>query len=129
MESNYANYIPGQSTIANTQARRLYPQFGQINNTLSAFSSNYNAMQVVVNRRYAKGFSVLGSYTWSKALGVNVATGEGSNGPRNPLQLSGRLWTAQPGPNAQLHRVHTVGCARGRHRRSEMAAIHQAAGN
>jgi hypothetical protein len=80
VESNYATYIPGQSTIANTQARRLYPQFGQINNTLSAFSANYNAMQVVVNRRYAKGFSVLGSYTWSKALGVNVASGEGSNG-------------------------------------------------
>ena len=84
VESNFAEYIPGQSTIANTQARRLYPQFGQVNNTLSAFSSNYNALQVVVNRRYAKGFSVLGSYTWSKALGVNVATGEGSNGPRNP---------------------------------------------
>ena len=84
VESNFAQYIPGQSTIANTQARRLYPQFGQINNTLSAFSANYNAMQVVVNRRYAKGFSVLGSYTWSKALGVNVSSGEGSNGPRNP---------------------------------------------
>ncbi|WP_031497116.1 TonB-dependent receptor [Bryobacter aggregatus] len=84
VESNFAQYIPGQSTIANTQTRRLYPQFGQINNTLSAFSSNYNAMQVVMNRRYAKGFSVLGSYTWSKAMGVNVSNGEGSNGPRNP---------------------------------------------
>jgi hypothetical protein len=84
VESNFAQYLPGQSTIANTQARRLYPQFGQINNTLSAFSSNYNAMQVVINRHYAKGFSVLGSYTWSKALGVNVSNGEGSNGPRNP---------------------------------------------
>lgn len=83
-ESNYARYTPGVSTIANTQSRRLFPQFGQINNTLSAFSSNYNALQVSVNRRYAKGFSVLGSYTWSKALGVNVSSGEGSNGPRNP---------------------------------------------
>ena len=83
-ESNYAVYVPGASTVGNTQSRRLYPQFGQINNTFSAFSANYNALQVVVNRRYARGFSVLGSYTWSKSLGVNVATGEGSNGPRNP---------------------------------------------
>lgn len=83
-ESNYAIYTPGVSTIANTQARRIYPHLGQVNNTFSAFSANYNALQVVVNRRYAKGFSVLGSYTWSKALGVNVASGEGSNGPRNP---------------------------------------------
>jgi len=102
VESNYANYIPGQSTIANTQARRLYPQFGQVNNTLSAFSANYNAMQVVVNRRYAKGFSVLGSYTWSKALGVNVATGEGSNGPRNPFN-----YQADYGP-LSLDRTHNL---------------------
>jgi hypothetical protein len=84
VESNYAVYQPGVSTIANTQTRRLYPQFGQINNALSAFSANYNALQVVVNQRYSKGISVLGSYTWSKALGVNVSAGEGSNGPRNP---------------------------------------------
>jgi hypothetical protein len=85
VESNYSIYRPGVSTIANTQDRRLYPQFGQINNALSAFSSNYNALQVVLNKRYAKGFTVLGSYTWSKALGVDVSAGEGSNGPRNPL--------------------------------------------
>lgn len=84
VESNYALYRPGTSTIGNTQQRRLYPQFGQINNTLSAFSANYNALQTVVNRRFAKGFSVMGSYTWSKAMGVNVSSGEGSNGPRNP---------------------------------------------
>jgi hypothetical protein len=84
-ESNYAIYQPGASTIANTQARRLFPQLGSINNTLSAFSANYNGLQVVFNQRYSKGFSVLGSYTWSKALGVNVSTGEGSNGPRNPF--------------------------------------------
>ena len=100
VESNFAQYIPGQSTIANTQARRLYPQFGQINNTLSAFSANYNALQVVVNRRYAKGFSVLGSYTWSKALGVNVSSGEGSNGPRNPYN-----YRADYGP-LSLDRTH-----------------------
>jgi len=83
-EANPAVYIPGQSTIANTQQRRLNPQVGLINNTFSAFSANYNAFQVVVNKRYGNGFTVLGSYTWSKALGVNVSFGEGSNGPRSP---------------------------------------------
>ncbi len=84
VEANYARYIPGSSTIGNTQQRRLQPQFGQINNALSAFSANYNAMQVVLNRRFARGFTVNASYTWSKAMGVNVSSGEGSNGPRNP---------------------------------------------
>lgn len=84
VEANYAVYTPGVSTIANTQARRLFPNIGQINNNLSAFSSNYNALQVSVNQRFSKGFTVLGSYTWSKALGVNVSSDAGSNGPRNP---------------------------------------------
>ncbi len=84
VEANYAVYRPGESTISNTQARRLYPQFGQVNEALSGFSANYNSLQLVLNKRYSKGFSVLGSYTWSKALGVNVSAGEGSNGPRNP---------------------------------------------
>jgi hypothetical protein len=78
---------------ARTQDRRLYPQFGQINNTLSAFSANYNSLQIVMNKRYANGFTVLGSYTWSKALGVNVSNGEGSNGPRNPFN-----WRDDYGP-------------------------------
>ena len=100
VEANYAVYQPGVSTIANTQTRRLYPQFGQVNNALSAFSANYNALQVVVNQRYSKGFSVLGSYTWSKALGVNVSSGEGSNGPRNPYN-----YRADYGP-LSLDRTH-----------------------
>jgi hypothetical protein len=86
VEANPAVYIPGQSTIGNTQARRRYPQFGQINNALSNLSANYNSAQIVFNKRYSKGFTILGSYTFSKALGIGSASvGEGSNGPRNPF--------------------------------------------
>lgn len=99
-EANYAVYQPGNSTIANTQSRRLYPQFGLINNNLGAFSANYNAFQTVINRRFAKGFTVMGSYTWSKSLGVNVSTGAGSNGPRNPYN-----WQSDYGP-LSLDRTH-----------------------
>src|SRR5262249_13333485 len=85
-EANPAVYIAGQSTISNTQSRRLYPQFGNINNYLSDLSANYNSVQIVFNKRYSKGFTLLGSYTFSKALGIGSASagGEGSNGPRNP---------------------------------------------
>lgn len=84
-ELNPAVYIPGQSTVANTQQRRLYPQFGPINDTRASLSSNYNSLQVSLTKRYSKGFSVLGSYAWSKGLGVNGSFGEGSNGQRNPF--------------------------------------------
>jgi hypothetical protein len=84
-EGNPAVYIPGQSTVGNTQARRLDPQIGLINNTLSALSANYNSAQIVLNKRYSKGLSVLGSYTFSKALGIaSGSVGAGSNGPRDP---------------------------------------------
>lgn len=91
-ELNPAVFIPGSdasgrplSTLANIQARRIYPQFGQLNDTKSALSSNYNGLQVSFNRRFSKGFSVLSSYTWSKGLGVVGSVGEGSNGQRDPF--------------------------------------------
>lgn len=100
VEANYAIYQPG-ATTANTQDRRLFPQFGQINLALSGFSANYNSLQLVLNKRYAHGFTVLGSYTWSKALGIGSASfGEGSNGPRNPYD-----WRADYGP-LSLDRTH-----------------------
>jgi hypothetical protein len=76
---------PGQSTVANTQSRRRNPQIGLINNTLSALSANYNSAQVSFNKRYSRGFTVLGSYTFSKAMGIGTGSvGAGSKGPRNP---------------------------------------------
>jgi hypothetical protein len=99
VEANYAVYQPG-ATTANTQARRRWPQFGQINLALGAFSANYNSLQIVFNKRYSNGFTLLSSYTWSKALGVNVSAGEGSNGPRNPYN-----WHDDYGPLG-LDRTH-----------------------
>ena len=86
-ESNPAVYIPGASTIANTQARRLYPQIGSVNSLLNVLSANYNSLQVVVNQQFAKKLSLKSAYTWSKALGVGGAQSEGNNGPRNPFNF------------------------------------------
>ncbi|HTM47332.1 MAG TPA: carboxypeptidase regulatory-like domain-containing protein [Bryobacteraceae bacterium] len=94
-EVNPARYIPGVdaagralSSTGNTQQRRLYPQFGSINESRSSVSTNYNALQISFNRRYARGFTVLTSYTLGKSLGVVAPFGEGANGPRNPFNYS-----------------------------------------
>jgi Carboxypeptidase regulatory-like domain len=84
-EDNPAVYIPGQSTEANTQQRRINPNIGPINVLSNYLSANYNALEVSFNRRYSNGLSILSSYTWSRALGVVGAMGEGSNGQLDPF--------------------------------------------
>jgi hypothetical protein len=54
-------------TIA--QALRPFPQFGNITQVFANFgTSHYDSMQVQLTRHLTKGLSVLGAYTWSKAI-------------------------------------------------------------
>ncbi len=87
-EGNPAVYIPGQSTEANTQARRINPNIGPINQLGNFISSNYNGLQLDFNKRYSKGVTLLSSYTWSKTLGVQSPFGEGAAGPRDPFNFN-----------------------------------------
>jgi len=55
-----------------TQALRPYPQFTGIGQQFANFgTSTYNALQVQVTRHFRDGLSILGAYTWSKAIGLN----------------------------------------------------------
>ncbi len=74
-EANPAIYIPGNnvngtpnSTVANEQSRRLYPSFGFVNVIDSSINSNYNGLQLTVEKRFSSGFQLLTSYTRSKEL-------------------------------------------------------------
>jgi len=67
-EINPATYIPGQSTVSNTQARRPYQDFVNVGRIESGNNSNYNALQLNAEKKFARGLSVLANYTWSKAL-------------------------------------------------------------
>ncbi|HEU4891988.1 MAG TPA: TonB-dependent receptor [Vicinamibacterales bacterium] len=65
-EINPAIYIPGASTVANTQARRPYQEYSRIGLYESTNTSRYHSMQLNVEKRFARGLSVLASYTFSK---------------------------------------------------------------
>jgi len=64
-----------------------FNSFGRTASTLgfdNGLTSNYNSLQVSLNKRFTRGLSFLGSYTWSKALGYT-----GENGMLlNPFNLA-----------------------------------------
>jgi hypothetical protein len=62
---NVNNPLPGAASVA---ARRPYRGFGSINLTTPMGNSNYNAWETRLERRFANGFSLLLSYTYSKSI-------------------------------------------------------------
>jgi hypothetical protein len=64
----------------NLQALRPFPQFTGINSIIPNMgSSSYNSLQMQLTRHFKQGISVLGAYTWSKAIGLadNAIDAEG----------------------------------------------------
>jgi hypothetical protein len=85
INQNPAVYIPGQSTTANTQQRRLYPWIGRIEQERTDAYSRYHSLQLSFEKRFSRGITFLSNYTFSKITGLNVGSeNEGGNGPRNP---------------------------------------------
>lgn len=62
------------------QARRPIVGFGSISAVLPKGFSNYNALQVKLERRFIKGLYILNSFTWSKALDNGSQVLEEPNG-------------------------------------------------
>jgi outer membrane receptor protein involved in Fe transport len=80
-EQNPGVYIPGASTTGNINSRRPYTNFQTITEDISAGPSNYNAFQINWNRRFTKGFTLLGSYVYSKSM--DIASNDGNSGLGN----------------------------------------------
>jgi len=68
------------------ERRPLFPTFASITNQSSGARSRYHALQLSLNKRFSRGFSVLSSYTWSRLLDNASADGDG---PPNPFDLDG----------------------------------------
>jgi hypothetical protein len=65
-EINPAIYVPGASTLANTQARRVHQDFSRIGLYQSVNTTTYNSLQLNAERRFRQGLSLLVNYTFSR---------------------------------------------------------------
>jgi hypothetical protein len=89
-QKNPAVYLAGRSTVANTDSRRLlatqgYGSFREIGTNSGA---TYHSLQTSLNKRFSKGLTVLGSYTFSKLLDYFSAQNQAATS-QDPYNLRG----------------------------------------
>jgi len=78
IEANPAVSIPGQTTQDNADQRRLFSgctvaqaspcSYSSVGEISGIANSTYHALQTSLRKRFSQGFSMLGSYTFSKTL-------------------------------------------------------------
>jgi hypothetical protein len=69
------------ATITRAQSLLPYPQYLNVTNVFNTYgASTYNALSLKVEHRFAHGFSILGSYTFSKIIDDVVASPTGFAG-------------------------------------------------
>ena len=121
--------LPGPS--ATIQARRPFPAWGTALSLDAYVTSNYDSLQLKVQRRTARGMSLLGAYTWAKSLDLSSERGNGDRGggfdtgggdPRRP-EISRGLSGFDTRHRLVVSLVYEFPFGRGRHLLSQVGPI------
>ncbi len=90
--------IPCSSTSNTTQRLKLYQQSGgagTVGSRYGIFSqisdygmANYNGVIFTANHQFAKNYTVLANYTYSKCMSNENYSGDATQGPQNPNNLA-----------------------------------------
>ncbi len=78
---------PSLLLAGTTQAQRPFPLFGSIGGNLYNGISNYNALQMSVQKRYSNGLTFQANYVWSHFLDEQDSAGWGSRGGSQRWQI------------------------------------------
>jgi len=85
----------GTGTVAKYQTLLPFPQYQTITMATSTGKSNYNSLDLKVQKRFSRGVTVLAAYTWSSnwdsiwgAYGSSNSLNSGNNGPQDIYNLS-----------------------------------------
>ena len=85
-EGNPGIYSPDATTSNTDERRPLYPNFSQVTLVEPGDNSSYNALQLTLERRFSKGFTLLANYTFAKSIDTssyNKQTGQTVTDPFN----------------------------------------------
>ncbi len=82
----------GPGTVAQVQARRPYPNYGNITEYISGGNSHYESLQVKAEKRYSKGLALLLSETFSKSIDYESQYG---GFPKNSYNLAAETGLSQ----------------------------------
>lgn len=74
--------VPGSTSIT---SRRPYPNLGDGSGVVPWGDSSFHSLQTTIERRMAKGFTLLGAWTWSHS--IDDTSGTGSEAIQNPYNL------------------------------------------
>ena len=86
-EANPALYTPGATTATTNARRPLAPAFGSITLIEATGESTYHSLQTTVDKRFARGFSLLANYTLSKAMDHSSENKQTGATQTNPYDL------------------------------------------
>ncbi len=82
----------GGATVSRYQLLRPFPAFTTISDLVSEGKSEYNALDVKVQKRFDRGLTVLAAYTWSSnwdnQWGAGSTLNPGNNGPQDIYNLA-----------------------------------------
>jgi hypothetical protein len=86
-EVNAAIYAAGATTATTNQRRPLFPDFGSIVSNEPTGESSYHSLQLTLDKRFARGLSVLSNYTFSKAMDHSSENKQTGAVQTNPFDL------------------------------------------
>jgi hypothetical protein len=79
LELNINQPQPAAGTAAQVQARRPFPAYSNVTMLESANNSDYESLQVKVEKRYSKGIALLLSESYGKSIDQGPQAGSSSN--------------------------------------------------
>ena len=80
------NLITSVNPITGSAARQFGGRFAEIDYKTSGGTDHYNALQIGLSRRYSKGLTLGGQYTWGHSIG-NTAGSNEANTAGNPFDF------------------------------------------